>query len=277
MTVPPDEEAGDGDAPRKVGRIAFARIYSETLHGHLTEELMKALVPGTQVEHRQREWILGRVVDAGDIVNGKIGFERTGSGSRFDREVNDFVNQAREDGTYSLFAIEVDTLRVAFQTRSQTIKPQSFVGALQALLNHASPTERWRVEHDRTDEEFTEWLARVARIERVRVKVRRPNPRYRHDKVETLIEGLNADTAELKAKAAPDDPQGIDRNDDLLQQLIGHADRYGSVDARGVDQEGHRVEYHSSRKTEEVEVEVDPETKDVPLETLRHYLKDDGE
>lgn len=270
-----DERAGDEDVSRgRTGRVAFARINSLTLHGHLPEELRKALVPGTRLEHYQREWILGQVVDEEDVIFGKLGFERMATGSRFDTEAQDFVTQQREDGTYSLFAIDVNGLRVAFQTRGQTIKPQSFVGALQALLNTASPTERWRVEHDRTEEQFASWLGRVRRIERVKVRVERPNPNYHgRDKVESIIEGLNAEVAELSAKADPDDPQGLDRQDDLLQQLVGHADRYGSVDARGEDDEGQRVEYHSGRKTDEVEVEVDPKTRDVSRETLREHLK----
>jgi hypothetical protein len=216
---------------------------------------------------------LGQTDETDGIITGKLGFESHAPGSRFDDELGDFVLADRETGTYSGFAVSLEHMRVAFQTRGNVIKPQSFAGALQTLLNENTPTERWRVEREHSDLSWTEWLKRVQRIDRVRVKVERPNPNYHGRKrVEGLIEGLNAEVAEVAAKADSKDPQGLDPNDGLLDELIGHAERYGSVDAQGDDAGGASIRYTTGSRTDEIEVEVDPVTRDVSPEELRRHV-----
>lgn len=259
---------------RRTGRIAFARIEPRTLHGHLPEELRRALEPGSAVEHYQRRWILGQISEIDGVITGKLGFESRATGSRFDAELRDFVVDDHEVGTYSVFAISLEQMRVAFQTHGAVIKPQSFAGALQALLNQTTPTERWRVEREQTELSWEQWIARARRIDRVRVKVERPNPNYHgRRRVEGLVEGLNAEIAELAARADPEDPQGLDRHDSLLEELIGHAESYGSVEAQGSDDAGASIRFSSGPRAEEVEVEVDPETRDVSVEELRRHLE----
>lgn len=280
--LPVDEDDGaygQQEPPRRRGRVAFATIEARTLGGTTREALLAALRPGTRKEHYQREWIMGqiRALDDGVIV-GRIGFEHESKGGRWDDEAQDFVAVDLEDVTTSPFAISADGSRVVFQTRGQTIKPQSFVGAFQALLNAASPTERWRVHREIVERSFTEWLQIVSRVERIRVKLERPNPNYRgRRRVEDLLEGLNARTAEVGAQAATDDPQGLDTDDDLFEELIGHADAYGSYAAVGQDPGGQRVEFSTTQQTEESEAEVDPVTREVPPETLHDLLGEHGE
>lgn len=281
MAPDPDDEQDLDEDPdvegqvrrRRAGRVAFGHIRALTVRGHLPDQLREALKPGQSVQHYQRTWILGQTTESDGVIFGRLGFERASSGTRFDRETRDFVTERRADGTYSVFGIAVAEMRVAFQTHGQTIKPQSFVGALQALLNESSPTERWRVEREYTPQTWQTWLADVERIDKIKVRVRRPNPDYQgRSKVEGLLEGLNAEVAELQAKADADDPQGIDPRDDLLTQLIGHAESYGAVDARGEDAAGRPLQLNTERHVNEAEVEVDPETGEVRQDDLRRHL-----
>jgi hypothetical protein len=271
----PEPGAGTPEhRPLRRGKAALAYIEARTLGAGLdAEALRRALVPGTRKEHYHREWIMGRITDDAGCILGRIGFHRTVRGGGWDEEAGDLVPVDREDVVISPFAIDRETLRIAFQTRGNEIKSQSFVGAFQALLDAASPVERWRVYHEKTEEPFEQWLSRVGRIERVRVRVRRPNPHYTGREVEDFVEGLNAKSAEISARADPDDPQGIDRHDAFLEQMVAHAERYGSYEVVGTDDEGARVEYRSTRHVEELEVQLDPATGEAPPAELRRALE----
>jgi hypothetical protein len=272
----PDEAERAPQRPR-FGKLAIGRIEALTLGGFDVAALRNALQPGTEREHNQRLWRMGAVSDLDGYITGAIGFQRTLRGGDWDEETKTFVRVEREDQLWSPFAIETATMRVAFQTHGNEIRPQSFLSAFQALLEKASPTERWRVHHETTTETFQEWLGRVERVERIHVRVERPNPNYHgRDRVEEVVEGLNAKTAELTARADPEDPQGLDTDGELLRQLVDHADaRYGSYDAAGTATDGARMEWHSTRRAGELEVELDPDTGVAPPSALIRALEDD--
>lgn len=260
---------------RRVGKIAFAEIEPQTLHGHLPESVRLGLTTGSRVRHQRREWILGAMSEQDEFLFGKLGFEHLTRGSRFDDRTGDFVNEPQDDGNYSVFGISLESLRVVFQTRGSEISPQSFSGALQALLNANSQTERWRVRRYRSEVTYKAWIGRVERLDHVRIKVERPNPHYHgNDQVEAIVEGLRAEVAQLSAKADPDDPLGLDKDADLLNQLVAHGEDYGEVNADGVGADGQKTVFRSGSAAEEITVELDQAAGEVPQEELRRQLED---
>ena len=69
----------------------------------------------------------------------------------------------------------------------------------------------------------------------LRFHLERPNPNYKdRERVEQIIEGANASVADLVLRASDDDAQGLDLDDEIIQQGIDHATRkYGTFKAVG--------------------------------------------
>jgi hypothetical protein len=261
------------------GRVAFGRIEPLGIEGAtLPEEtLEKALVAGTRIERIRRVWHMGQHHREGPSIVGRIGYESSSVTELWDDETLDFTADTLRAGLTSPFAIDPKTLRIAFQLRGRDIRPKSFTGALQALLNEASPTERWRVHREFLDVEFTAWVSQVDRIVALRMVVERPNPHYAgRDRVRAIVEGTNARLADLQLRADEDDLQGIDVTDGLVQEMIEHAAaNYGHYSAVA-EQAGEQTAWNSTQAgaTEVHRVAVNPETKEVTGVTLRHELGD---
>jgi hypothetical protein len=168
-------------------------------------------------------------------------------------------------------------VRVAYQLRGRHIKVGSFTNALQALLDKASPTERWRVYAESLDVSLDEWVRRVDRVVLLRATLERPNPNYEdRERIKNIIEGTRASVMQLVLRAGRDELQGIDMSDALVREAIDHAGRnYGTVTAIG--ERGGEKALWSSRDQAAAEVRaapVDPETRDVSSNALRHELGD---
>src|SRR4051794_17635493 len=168
----------------------------------------------------------------GESIVGRIGYESSAKTELWDDTTNDFYDSLRPLGLTSPFALDPARLRIAFQLRGREIKSKSFTAAFQALLNEASPVERWRVHRELVQVPFNEWVSSVQRIVLVRVHLERPNPHYKgRGRVESIIEGTNARLVDLKVTADLEDPQGIDIDDDLIREAIDHAGEYGNYTA----------------------------------------------
>ncbi len=273
-----DQEVGEVGVAR-VGRIAFATIEPMTLTASTlpAEALERALVPGTRIERHRRVWYMGQHRREGASIVGRIGFETSDLAELWDAERKDFSEQQLLSGLTSPFAIDPVNLRVAFQLRPGVIRVWSFTGALQALLNEASPEDRWRVSQEVQTVPFDDWVASVDRVLTLRVRVVRPNPHYDgRDNVERLIEGANARMVDVVWKAEPDALDGLDVREPFVREAITHADKYGSYAAKGEVQDlpttwGSNEEAAAEQRT----VEADLRTGEVSGASLREQLGDE--
>ncbi len=261
------------------GRIAFATLEALTLVGATRpgEALEQALVVGTRIERHGRVWRMGQWRHEGQAVVGRIGYESTATAELWDDEINDFKETSRPLGLTSPFAIDPQTMRVAFQLRGKDIKAKSFTGALQALLNEAAPTDRWRVARETRVVPFDQWAAEVERVTDLRLYLERPNPHYGdRDRVRDIVEGTNSRLVEIAAHADPDDPQGLDLSDPLVREAIAHAERnYGHFTAVA-EQAGEKSQWSSEHDAmaEVRTAPADPTTKEVSTNALRRELGD---
>ena len=272
------------------GRISFASLEIETLHGDPAQTLRDSMVPGTPVTRYERDWRMGQWRQEGRYVFGRIGFQRPGGVAElWDESINDFREQVIPAGQTSPFAVNVETLRVAFQLRSGWIRPTTFTGALQALLNEASNLAIWRVRHEVVKIPWERWRAEVSRVTRLEFRLKRPNPNYTdREFVERLVEDTQAGLVALRLAAREDAPGGIDLDTDIIRQAIDHTQRgYGTLRARGegsvTTEGGERVRPDREgttqwESTEEGvapvrEVSVDPDTGDAGYDALKRELE----
>ena len=262
----------------RAGRIAFATIEPLTLHASSdpAAALDGALVPGTQIERHNRVWHMGQHSREGASIVGRIGFQARDFAELWDEDRKDFSEQELMAGLTSPFAIDPARLRVAFQLRPGVIRVKSFTGALQALMNAASPEDRWRVEQELEPATFDQWVESVDRVTSLRVRVEKPNPHYGdRENVKSLIEGANARMADVAWTADPEALDGLDVGEPFIREAITHASQYGSYSATG---ERANVPTHWGSDQEAAAehriVPADPSTREVPAALLRRELGD---
>jgi hypothetical protein len=153
-------------------------------------------------------------------------------------------------GRTSPFAINLPTARVAFQLRGSQIRPRTFTGAFQALLNEASPLYRWRVTEEIAQIPWPEWTASVQRITELRFRLLRPNPNYAdRELVEKLIEEGNAEMLRMVLEADDDNLEGLDINSDFVEEAINHVQAgYGNYASYGeVVEDGEHCRRHGTQ------------------------------
>jgi hypothetical protein len=243
------------------------------------DALEDALVPGTMVDHQDKVWRMGQVHRQGTSLVGRLGYQSADLAELWDEELQDFTELSRATGLTSPFAISVhsEPMRIAFQIRGRQIRATRFVAVLEALLNEASPTDRWRVRRESRPVSFEDWAKEVDRVVLVRTSLKRPNPHYqdRH-RIRDLVEGTNARMAEVILRAADSDIAGIDVNDGFVREAIDHAKHnYGTFAA--VAERGREQIQWSTRDEGSAElrkVPADPVTRDVDGRTLRRELGD---
>jgi hypothetical protein len=263
----------------RTGRIAFATIEPMTLTASTVpaEALERALVPGTQIERHGRVWYMGQHRREGASIIGRIGFQTSDFAEVWDADRKDFAEEQLLSGLTSPFAIDPTRLRVAFQLRPGLIRVKSFTGALQALMNEASPADRWRVYQEVESVTFNEWVESVDRVLTLRVRVKRPNPHYDdRENVEQLIEGANARMADIVWSADQEALDGLDVGDAFIREAIAHAETYGSYVATG-EQDDKPTTWGSDQEAaaEKRTVEADPRTREITGTNLRRQLGDD--
>ena len=125
-------------------RVAYAQI--DTLGGDvplegLSEALRASLVSGTRVARYDRTWRLGPVSYSGDNAHGRIGFQSAGAVAEiWDDTQGDFVSIHPPAGQTTPYAIDMRTMRMVFQLRGQTIRPNTFRGNFQGPLRRPRTT-----------------------------------------------------------------------------------------------------------------------------------------
>lgn len=267
-------------------RIAFASI--RLLPGRQQDRLVSdraallaSLVPGTGVERFGREWRMAKFDRTEEYLTGRIGFMAPGSTEElWNEKEQDFEPRRLVVGTTSPFAIKIESeggpFPIAFQLRGNRIKVQTFTGNFQALLHQASGNLRWSVDPIIRGEPWGEWAARVDRVVALSVKIERPNPHYSRESVEQLVEGMKAQAMRLSAEAE----DGLDITDAFIQDLLDHADAYGSYTATGEIGSGQKPERDVYKSEQEgsaakVELPTNPDTREVRVEDLKDALEDE--
>lgn len=240
--------------------------------------LLECMVAGTQNERYGRLWRMGQWRVIGDrYIYGRIGFEKGGELTElWDPSRRDFVVDSLRIGQTSPFVIDSHTLAVVYQLRPgrYAIKHTTFTANLQALLNIASDSWRWRVAPFQYDVGWDQWTAKVLKVIELRLKMLRPNPSYaNHDWVEELIEGTEAHVADLRLQS--DD--GLDLSDRQIVQALEHVSGYGSKFAKGIvieDGSEEVVTYSSDAETVRPSrtVEVDESTLETQAADLIEAL-----
>lgn len=260
---------------RRTGRIAFAQITvaeESRLPFDRAEALIASLRPGTSIERYNRRWRMGRVENlTGALVTGRIGYEATaGTTELWNEQLVDFEETTVLQGRTSPFVINLPSSRVAFQLRGAQIRPRTFTGAFQALLNNASPVYRWRVNEEIVRIPWARWRASVDRITEIRFTLQRPNPNYGdRAEIERLIEEGNAEMVRMVLRADPESLEGLDINSEFVSEAIEHVQAgYGAYASYGeIAEEGETTQtaWYSDQDGAPVQktAEVDPATHEV--------------
>jgi hypothetical protein len=231
------------------------------------------LRPGKYVLRYDRLWRLARHVTDDGWIFGRLGFEYpdTPAVGLWDEDAKDYLRV--QPGQLVRYAIDIEARRVAFELKSQTVRPGTFQGNFQALLNKESPY-RWRVMLEGVSQPpWEEWRATIARLTSITIRMKRPNPRYPGDLVEHMFEDAKLAAATIGARG--DD---VDLEDSqLLRESFELAQNYGSINAKGVvAPDGSKEEWRSSEEgaVEKAKVARDPESQDIPPDEFRRILRE---
>lgn len=235
------------------------------------DALDDALTPGKSVLRYNRLWRLPQHSIESGWISGRIGFEYPNSSvGVWDDQQKDY--RSIRPAQVTRYMIDVASHRVAFELKSSTIKPWTFQGNFQALLNEES-IYQWRVElEDLTQPTWDEWVESVSRVTDLRVRMERPNPRYPGKEIEHLFEDAKLSAATLAVQG--DDVELTES--ELLVEAIRHAHRgYGRITAKGVaGTDGRKTEWRSEDDLpERAQAERDPATGEVAADGLRQLLE----
>jgi hypothetical protein len=205
---------------------------------------------GVRATRYGRTWHLSRpqADQANRVWAGRIGFVREDDVSTviWDDDAQDFVLHGVPGGVIVPFAIALDTSVAAYQLRSGVVRPTTFTGALQSLLNEASRTYGWEVRPLVAHATFEQWQAQVAQITEFNFRLERPNPHYHdNDRVEDLIEALRLQVASLRGRAR--EGEAVNIESDTFRQFLDHVRRdHGRGVVRGELQDREETEWRSS-------------------------------
>lgn len=126
---------------------------------------------------------------------------------------------------------------------------------------------------------FEKWRQSVNRVVTMTFTLHPPNPNYKgRPLIQEAIGETAAEQLRIVATADADDLEGLDTDAAFLKQAIMHAEKgYGAFRAMGerTDDDGHvrRVKFDEAvGETDVVPVGADPETGEVPFETLTREL-----
>jgi hypothetical protein len=240
-----------------------------------SDAFLQSLRVGAQETRYGRTWRMAQWHPADPhYVLGRIGFEVAGATETWSEARSDFQVTEMTQGHTSPFAVDLRTLRVAFQVRPGQIKVTTFTENLRALLEAGGPY-LWEVRPESDRPSWEEWLASVARVSEVRLTIHTPNPHYEFDEAERLLEGAHLRSLQMIAKAGPDEVEGIKIDDTWLAGALGHAGSYGSYSAKGETPQGQGTSWtqRDEGRPRRVTGDVDPQTTEVQAERLARELE----
>ncbi|MFI6026387.1 hypothetical protein [Amycolatopsis magusensis] len=253
----------------KVARFQLEAPLQWRLDATPAQWVASHIVPGATVERYRRTWIIGQTEQHSDVLYGRIGYERDASVFEiYDQEQKDFVGVSIRTGTVTPFAINLDTLVLAFQTKPPEIVMGSVANAVASLLTEGDA--RWRAESLLARRmTLSQWREGIDRVTRIRFYIRQPNPHYQDaPDLEALIEQAQAEVGRLELQA----DGGLDLESPFVEQTLRHVDEHGYGDARltGKTADGAESVYSTEIHTvEEVtEAPAHPETGEVGQASL---------
>jgi hypothetical protein len=273
-----DQEVGDALEP-SAARVAFAVVTAEGLH-YGPQALADSIVAGTSITRYGRLWRMAKPTRAGQVIRGRIGFEREGGTAElWDDTAQDFYATRLPEGTTSPFA-DLEMHVAAFQLRPGIIRRRTFTGAFEALLNRARTSTRWRVEDLVRHVSWSQWIADVDRIVELKIRVERPNPRWGgRRRLQRLVEDSGSEVISLAARAPLDAETGLNIRQGLLAEAIEHADEnYGQRTAIGeitIEGDKRRVSWRERAEGMPLETSLltDPSTSEVPTTALERVVE----
>jgi hypothetical protein len=233
-------------------QVGFASAEPEGLFAAVPDAYPRALnsswIPGATANRYGRTWFLSRQRNLVDSIwTGRIGFVQEDELMTvfWDPNEADFARQAAPSGVVVPFAIDANSGSVAFQLISGVVRPTTFTGAFQALLNQG-PTYRWRVRPFVIRRTYEEWRSQVPILTEFSFRLEAPNPHYVDEpEVERLLEELELQVARLIGRAR--EGHGINDGAELFRQALDHVRRnYGRGVIKGRDEAGLDTEWDSS-------------------------------
>lgn len=263
-------------ATRRPGRVYVLALIppdQDSLFENRREWLESRLTPGRSVTRYNREWLLGKIDVAGNKLAGRIGFSGAeGSADVWDPWQQDFLPVAVPQGHAVPFVVDLQTLRLAVQTRGSDIRLNSVIGAFQAMLSEGG--QRWRVRSPKRTMSFGEWRATVDKVTSVRFRVRRPNPHYRGTpNLEHMLEQSESEVVTLEMQSN----DGLNTDFEFITESQEHVEAgYGEATYHGVS-EDHESVYSTMLEAEETfeEAEVNAHGE-VPHESLKALLDEEA-
>jgi hypothetical protein len=238
-------------------------------------ELLESLQPGTKATRYGRTWHMARYEVRGRIVTGEIGFDvRTSPAWNEEEKAFTSVRPAQ----IAPFAIDLASMRVVFRLRGATIKPGTFQGSFQALLNAANTPYRWTVRLEGVEQPpWEEWRERVERVTEIRATLVRPNPHYDFEEIERVFEEGNVNEATIGGKG---DRVNVEQG--FFASVVGFVlNGYGRLAAKAVrmveagGEEPDEWSSEAERGVRKKRVPVDPELGDVTPDTLARSLDEE--
>ena len=242
----------------------------------LAAALRAALIPGTPVTRYNRVWRLTQWHEERAVCTGRIGFEaRDAVSENWNAERQDFVRTHPLLGQTTTYAVNMNTMRVAFQLRGTDIRVQTFRGAFIAILR-ATSRYRWVLDLEGVAQDsWEDWVAKVERIVKLDFQLVRPNPRFN----KRVLQDLFSDTKSAAVEIILEDPEGFDvESSEFIMAALDHVERgYGTYEAKGIlVEDGVEVSDTWKQSTEsEVLTETvtkDPETGEAPPSEMRHVV-----
>ncbi|MFJ9315747.1 hypothetical protein ACIRN4_16275 [Pimelobacter simplex] len=257
---------------RHPGRVSILALLPPDQSGLIftdREWVQYRIQAGASVTRYRREWLVGKVEFADGKLVGRIGFRGAeGTAEVWSEEERDFLPVAVPQGQAVPFVIDLDTLRLAVQTRGSDIKVMALAGAFQALLSDGG--FRWQVRSTKKPMSYAEWRRTVDKVTSIRFKVRRPNPHYRDTPhLEAMLERSESEVVALELQS----DEGLNTDFEFIAETQAHIEAgYGEATYRGVSG-GHEKVYNTAIQSEETfeeaAVNLDGE---VPHESLKALL-----
>ncbi|WP_414936500.1 hypothetical protein [Amycolatopsis sp. cmx-11-51] len=262
----------------KVARFLLEPPLQERFDATPAQVITSRIVPGARIERYRRTWIVGYTELHGDVLHGRIGYERNPSVFEFyDEEERDFIGVTFRLGNVTPFAINTTNLVLAFQARPPEIVIGSVSNAIAMMLSEGD--SRWHVESLLASRmSLREWTQSVDRVTRIRFNIRQPNPHYQDaPDLEALIEQARAEVGRLELQAAG----GLDLASPFVEQTLRHVDehKYGEARLTGTTSSGTESIYSTEIATVEtvVEAPADPATGEVGQASLADAVASENE
>jgi hypothetical protein len=248
--------------------VAFASIRADATTPDLGQAIAESLTPGKSVLRYNRLWRLPKHTRREGFIYGRIGFEYPNSSvGVWNEQAKDY--RSIRPAQITPYVIHAASGQVAFELKSSTIKPWTFQTNFQALLNKDS-AYRWRVIlEELTYPSWEDWEKSV-RITDIRIRMERPNPRYKGKRVEDVLEGAKASAATLAVHGDDIDPD----DSSFVSQALEHAKRYGHISAKGLaGSEKREWQSEDGGTVDREQAPRDPATRAVAPKWLRQLLE----